>query len=175
MTPETLSFTLSELRSVVCGDQLDLLMEIYELRKNKDSQCKEKTSGKDFNKWSKQKEILHCSPEEDYERYFSEGQIWYLSCGVNIGYEQDGKGKFFKRPFLIVKKFNKDLFWAIPLSTTTRNGKYYYSFSFQKGKISKAILSQLRLFDAKRLLKKSGKISKEDFSAIKEKLREFLL
>jgi len=132
---------------------------------------------KDFTKWSIHKQEIQ---DENLvlienEIYFSAGQIWYLSCGVNIGYEQDGKGEFFKRPCLIVKKFNKDLFWAIPLSTTKRSGKYYHPFFFQKDKESKAILSQLRLFDAKRLLKKAGKISQKDFIIIKEKLREFLL
>lgn len=132
---------------------------------------------KDFIQWSVQKKELQENDmqPESYERYFSASQIWYLSCGVNIGYEQDGKGEFFKRPFLIINKFNKDLFWAIPLSTTKRNGKYYHAFSFQPGKESKAILSQLRLFDAKRLLKKVGKAPHQDFIIIKEKLREFLL
>lgn len=52
---KTLDFTLSDLRTVLSADQLDLLMELYEARKSKslqkrirDAQHEERVSAHDF-------------------------------------------------------------------------------------------------------------------------------
>lgn len=100
--------------------------------------------------------------------YFHDREIWFCHLGKNVGHEEDGKGKDMLRPVLIYKKFNKQIFFGIPLSTTTKKGKYYFSFKF-KSTVSNALLSQFRLFDAKRLSHKMGKMSKGDFSLLKEK------
>jgi mRNA interferase MazF len=92
----------------------------------------------------------------------------------NIGYEQDGKGENFVRPVVIVKGFNKDIFFGIPLSTKLKEGKFYYHFSFKKQDevvINIALLSQMRLFSTKRLLNKIGVISMEDFKNLKDKFK----
>ena len=52
--------------------------------------------------------------------------------GKNIGFEQDGKGENFVRPVVIIKGFNKNMFFGIPLSTKMKEGKFYYKFQFQK-------------------------------------------
>ena len=49
--------------------------------------------------------------------YFQEGEIWWCRLGVNVGHEEDGKGSSHSRPVLIFKKFNRFVFWALPLST----------------------------------------------------------
>ena len=51
---------------------------------------------------------------------------------------------------------------------------FHYGFSFIEGKASYAILSQVRLFNAKRLERKLGTISEEDFEKLKNKLRELM-
>lgn len=48
--------------------------------------------------------------------------------GQNIGFEQNGKGDNFVRPVIILKKFNKNMFFGIPLSTQIKDGKFYYYF-----------------------------------------------
>jgi mRNA interferase MazF len=47
---------------------------------------------------------------------FKERDIWWVSIGVNVGFEEDGKHEKFLRPVLILKKFNKELFLGIPNS-----------------------------------------------------------
>lgn len=105
--------------------------------------------------------------------YFHESEVWFCHLGENIGFEQDGKGKSFLRPVMILKKFNNRVFWAIPLTKTEKEGKYYFSLFFKNSK-SVAILSQLRLMDVKRLKYKAGSVRKKDFVKIKEKIKQLL-
>ena len=69
---------------------------------------------KRFRAWHKLKyKISHNS---DLPLGYKERDIWWLSLGHNVGVEEDGKGEMFNRPVLVVKGFNKDLFWGVPLS-----------------------------------------------------------
>ncbi len=103
---------------------------------------------------------------------FKERQIWYASIGENIEFEEDGKGKKFDRPVLILKVFSKRLCLIIPLTTKNNLGKFYFSFNGNTGKISTAILSQIKTIDSVRLHYKIGNINQEDFLKLKEKLRK---
>ena len=125
---------------------------------------------KQFSKWNTLKETLHSSKKENF---FKERDVFWASIGVNIGYEQDGKGEIFSRPILILKKYNKSIFLGIPLSTQIKQGSFFFEFELN-GKISNALLVQARVYDAKRLENKIGKIDQESFSKLKLKLRELL-
>lgn len=108
---------------------------------------------------------------------FKERDIFYMSMGKNIGFEQDGKGENFVRPVVIIKGFNKNMFFGIPLSTKMKEGKFYYKFQFQKKDElveNIALLSQMRLFSTKRLLNKIGVISKEDFIKMKNEFKSLI-
>jgi mRNA interferase MazF len=98
-----------------------------------------------------------------------EGQIYYAYLGENIGFEQSGKGSEFFRPVVVFKVFSNTVFWALPLSTTERRGKYYFEFSFRPHVTSVAILSQVKLMDTKRLYDKIGRMKKVDFDMMKIK------
>jgi len=89
----------------------------------------------------------------------------------NIWFEQDWKWEFFWRPVIVLKKFNNHVFYGIALTTKNKNWKYYYNFDF-KWVINNAILSQVRLFDSKRLLEKKWKVNKLDYEEIKKQIRE---
>jgi mRNA interferase MazF len=74
---------------------------------------------------------------------------------------------------LIFKKFSKELFWGIPLTSSLKNKdkKYYFAFSSPSyEKESVAVLSQIKLFDSKRLVYKIGYIEKDNFLELKNKL-----
>ena len=43
----------------------------------------------------------------EIKKNFSEREVWFLKIGVNVGYEQDGNGKEYLRPAIILKKFNE--------------------------------------------------------------------
>ncbi len=93
--------------------------------------------------------------------------------GVNIGFEQDGKNDLFERPVLIIKTFNKEVLWIVPLTSRHKKNKYYYEFDY-KSKPQTAILSQIRLISSKRLLRKIWTFPINDFKKVKELIAEFL-
>ena len=99
---------------------------------------------------------------------FSERDIWWCSLGLNIGYEEDGKNENFERPVCVLKKFNKDIFIGLPLTSTRKDNKYYYPYVLHNtpGTI---ILSQARLMSVKRLQRRLGRIGKGKFSDLKKK------
>lgn len=106
--------------------------------------------------------------------FFQEREIWFVSLGANVGFEQDGKGNKFLRPVLILKKFNNFICWCVPVSESLKSSEYYFQFISPKGKVNSAIISQLRLIDAKRLLYRMGFMKKEDFGQLKRKLTQLL-
>ena len=121
----------------------------------------------DYDNWNNLKKILSVSKRA----YFSKGEIWFISIGKNLGDEEDGKNELFERPVLIIRKFNNNIFLGIPLTSQEKIGKYYIELkSFR----SVAILSQIRLFDSKRLVRKIGKIDSSELMDIKNKVRDII-
>lgn len=120
---------------------------------------------KDFQKWHKIKERIDHVPARIF---FHERETWWCSIGVNVGFEQDGRGERFARPVLIFKKFNNEVFWAIPLSTKIKKGKFYVPIELGDGVPRVVIISQLRLMDAKRLVYKISTISNENYKLIQK-------
>ncbi|MBU2579013.1 type II toxin-antitoxin system PemK/MazF family toxin [Patescibacteria group bacterium] len=126
---------------------------------------------KDFQKWHDKKSKVD---EIKKRPFFHEREIWYCTLGVNIGFEQDGGGEDFLRPVIIIRKFNNEIFWAIPLTRTQKKTKYYFQFVFGDNFSSAAILSQIRLVDARRLDYKIGDISKDNFKKLIKKFKDLL-
>jgi mRNA-degrading endonuclease toxin of MazEF toxin-antitoxin module len=120
---------------------------------------------KDFGKWHPLKTKLH---NVGIRPYFHEREVWWCVLGDNIGFEQDGKGNEFARPALILKKFNNEIFWALPLTTKIKKGKYYAPIDLADGVERMVILSQLRLIDAKRLRDKVYTLPKSGFIEIQK-------
>ncbi len=92
--------------------------------------------------------------------------MWWCNLGLNIGFEQDGKGEKFARPVLVLRKFSHQVFWGIPLTKSKKSGKYYVPLLIGSIDIGFAIISQLRLIDAKRLYQKLGDITHENHEKI---------
>jgi len=123
-----------------------------------------------YDNWNTIKKDISISSKEIN---FNEKEIFMSYVGYNIGFEQNGdKHQNYLRPILVYKKFSRKLFLGIPLTTTQRDGKFYHSFMFKDEKVSTAILSQIRLFDTKRLKYRMGKISKDDFGELIRKFKK---
>jgi len=132
---------------------------------------------KDYKKWHPLKKNLNNKKGEFL--HFHVREVWYCHLGENIGFEQDGRGDEYLRPIVILKKFNNDLLWGIPLTKSgqrkdSKSDKYYYEFSFIKEIDSRAILSQIRSLDAKRLVRHIGTISEENFRDLTKKFKALL-
>ncbi len=126
---------------------------------------------KDFDTWNELKKNLHTRNEEIL---FHEREIWWCSMGINVGFEEDGKNKFFERPVLVVKKFSRDVLWILPLTRSNKANKYHYRILQGNEYDSVVILSQLRLISSKRLLRKMRMIKESEFQEITEKVKQFL-
>jgi len=127
---------------------------------------------KDFKKWHNKKSQVDDIPKRPF---FHEREIWFCHLGANVGFEQDGFGDDFLRPIVIFRKFNNEIFWGIPLTKKEKNNtEYYFTFSFSERGKNTAILSQIRLIDARRLSYHIGEISEIDYRALKDKLKALL-
>lgn len=126
---------------------------------------------KDFNTWNNKKIQID---EIENRPFFHEREIWFCHLGLNVGFEQDGSNEESLRPVVIVRKFNNNIFLAIPLTKTVKNNQYYFPFVFGDNIKSTAILSQVKLLDGKRLSYKIGDISEEDFINLKKKLKALI-
>lgn len=127
---------------------------------------------KNFDLWNSKKKTIH---NKDKMIGFSQYEIVFMRIGINVGFEQDGKGEDFLRPVLVYKKFNNQVFLGIPLTLKAKDNKFHFGFEYKKGKKSFAILSQLKLFDIKRAKYKDGKISKSNFTNLQNKLLKLIV
>lgn len=129
---------------------------------------------KDYKKWHAKKAQINGLARPPF---FHEREIWFCYLGANIGFEQDGSKEEFLRPILIIRKFNNEIFWGVPLTKAQKRpkretDKYYYSFSFLPDITSVAILSQIRLTDAKRLSRHIGAMQENNFTELIKKLKD---
>ncbi|MBQ8996964.1 type II toxin-antitoxin system PemK/MazF family toxin [Candidatus Saccharibacteria bacterium] len=106
-------------------------------------------------------------------RTFSEWQVWWVAVGENVGSEINGKGAYYLRPAIVLKKSSKLSFLGIPLTTQAHEGYGFVKFMF-KGKESYAVLNQLRTFSVFRLVRKKGELDDSDITLIRQRLKEFL-
>ena len=127
---------------------------------------------KDFDLWNMVKKNINAKRIND-NFFFSEGEIWWCHVGLNVGVETDGKEKSFRRPILIIKKFNKEMFWVMPLTSREKSGGYYHRIDHNNGP-SWICLSQLKALSTKRLIKKVGMISDRDFEKVVQKIIRYL-
>lgn len=130
---------------------------------------------KDYEGWHKKKKILNGRENID-SIFFREKEVWWSALGANIGFEQDGKGEEFRRPVLILKKYNKYLVLAVPLTTKIKNdNRYYVPCSVVDDTLPRmAIISQARPIDTKRFIDKLGVADDASYNAIKNAIKAML-
>jgi mRNA interferase MazF len=125
---------------------------------------------KDFQKWH----ILKAEIDKKEQGiYINEREICFVSIWENIGFEQNGKNEMFERPVLVLKKFGTQTFIGIPLTSKPREWRFYFTFHHEE-KVSTAILSQIRLFDTRRIVRRLWYAEIADFTTLKKKLKNLL-
>ncbi len=126
---------------------------------------------KKFNEWNERKKKINHNTKDILPK---KREVWWLSIGLNVGVEEDGKNDNFERPVLVVKVFNRQCFLGIPITSADKSDKKYYFSITYNGKKFFLILSQIRLFSVKRLSRIVYKISNQEFLKIKEELRRVI-
>jgi UDP-N-acetylbacillosamine transaminase len=130
-----------------------------------------KSMNKKFNEWNDLKQNIDKKKESIR---FTQGAIYFMSIGQNIGYEQYGKGEEFLRPVLVYKKLGKNSFLGIPLTSKEKVGSYYFPFKYKKDKLSVAMFNQMRTFDIRRHKYYDGHINRKMFKKLELKVNEFM-
>jgi len=134
---------------------------------------------KNFDIWNHEKQILDDKKVRNF--YINSREIWFTKMGENIGFEENGK-KDFLRPVLVIKKI-ENLFLTVALSSKGKENNIFYheikkvEFNENNQKYkddSFIILSQVKVMDKRRFTEKMGKVKKEEFEHIKEKLKKLL-
>src|SRR3989344_4637033 len=118
---------------------------------------------KDFDGWNRSKKKIQKSPKAPF---YHEREIWWCSVGVNVGNEIDGTGERHDRPVLVLTPFNAETFFGVCLVGHKRTGRYYFPVGKLARRDAAANLSQLRLFDTKRLIRKIGTLDEKSFEKL---------
>ncbi|MDO8594024.1 MAG: type II toxin-antitoxin system PemK/MazF family toxin [bacterium] len=126
---------------------------------------------KDFDKWNGKKKQIQ---SELTSPFCHAREVWWCSLGVNVGFEQDGTGEHFDRPVVVIRGFNENIFFGVALTGRKRNGTFYFPVGRIEDREASAILSQVRLIDTKRLVRKITMLDETMFKELKEKLKKVL-
>lgn len=125
---------------------------------------------KDFDTWNEQKKLLE---KAEQKILFKQREVWWCAVGTNVGDESCGKGDFFARPVLILKKLSGENYIGIPLSTKRKTGTWFVDVSV-RGEVVSALLYQIRMFSASRFQRRLVTLDVADFERVKEKLEVLL-
>ncbi|MBX7227561.1 MAG: type II toxin-antitoxin system PemK/MazF family toxin [Chitinophagales bacterium] len=124
---------------------------------------------KDFDNWSIVKKRIN---QEERKINIRAGEIRWVSFGVNIGSEMDGKGVSFTRPALVVNVSGAHLALVVPLSTKLKDVAGYSPFTW-KGTTTALCIHQTRVISQKRILHRIGKISNNALMKYKQHIKGF--
>lgn len=116
--------------------------------------------GKDFERWANRKQELDTNAKRPF---YHAREIWWSAVGTNVGNEIDGTGREYDRPLIILRAFNAETFLGIALTGHHRSGRYYFPLGKIGDRDASANLSQVRLYDTKRLIRKIGTLEERTF------------
>lgn len=127
---------------------------------------------KEFDQWNIHKKAIESN--KTYLPFYYSRQIRWCRLGVNIGFEQDGTGREYSRPVLILRGFSKDTCLILPLTTSKKKSKYLFPIGVVGGKEAQVIISQIRLIDVRRLDRHINTIDKITFHTIRKAVKDLL-
>ena len=126
---------------------------------------------KDFDTWNALKKEIDT---RTVAPFYHEREVWWCSLGVNVGFEQDGSGNEYRRPMLVLKGLSRQTFLGVPLTTAEKEHSLRPSLGLVDGKPARALLSQIRVVDTKRLVRKIGYIPADVFERIRKTAKDLL-
>lgn len=126
---------------------------------------------KDFDKWNLRKINIH---NHNSSPLYNQREIWWCLLGTNIGLEHDGDIKENTRPVLILKGLSKNICFAIPLTSSKREHSMRIPIGNIEGRDAKAVISQLRVIDTKRLVEKICYLDIEKFELTRKAIKDIL-
>ncbi|MES3031361.1 MAG: type II toxin-antitoxin system PemK/MazF family toxin [Patescibacteria group bacterium] len=125
----------------------------------------------EFDKWSQYKQSIH---HGNSSPFFKEREIWWCLLGKNIGFEQNGDDKEYKRPVLIIKRLSLHTCFIVPLTSSEHKHSMRIPIGFIENMDASVIISQLRIIDTKRLARKICMLEKEKFETTRKAIKDLL-
>jgi mRNA interferase MazF len=122
---------------------------------------------KDFNRWNIKKQSLDAAVDG---AHCHEREIWWCSIGVNVGSEQHSQTEDFSRPIIVVRRFTRDIFWGVPLTTKIKDGIPFRFRVTVEGVKNDALILQMRAYDRKRLVRQLSTLPKETFILLRREI-----
>ena len=126
---------------------------------------------KDFDSWNEKKKKIN---DRKSAPFYHQRELWWCSLGINVGFEQDGSGTEDSRPVLILTGLSKETCVVIPLTTSPSKHKLRPSIGQVGEKEAHALLSQIKVIDTKRLIRKIGQLDKKIFENIRKIAKDML-
>lgn len=126
---------------------------------------------KNFDGWNEIKKAIHL---DESTKFYHAREVWWCSLGINVGFEQDGTGDEYRRPVLILKGLSRQTCLVIPLTASTHIHRLRQSVGLVGGQEAKALLSQMRVIDTKRFVRKIGYIKHDAFELIRRAVKDML-
>ena len=126
---------------------------------------------KDFEIWNVYKKYIDARNED---KIYHEREVWWCSLGINVGFEEDGKGIHGERPVLVIRRLNKNVCVIVPLTTSKKESLYNIFLGKVGNKESSVITSQIRLIDTRRFANRMGIIDSITFETIRKAIKDLL-
>jgi mRNA interferase MazF len=82
---------------------------------------------KDFDHWNDVKKSVDEVPEVFG---LHQRELWWIAFGLNVGVEIDGKQATLERPGIVLRKFNNQMAWVLPVTSQQKDGPFYAPFTF---------------------------------------------
>lgn len=126
---------------------------------------------KDFDGWNETKKKTDSRREAPF---YHEREVWWCTLGVNVGSEENGSGEEYRRPALILKGLSMETCIIVPLTTSAKDHPLRIVVGLIGGKQARAILSQMRVIDTKRLVRKMKYLDVNAFEQIRKAAKVML-
>lgn len=126
---------------------------------------------KDFDSWNGQKKSVDVRVQRIN---YHEREVWWCWLGLNVGFEQDGTGAEYRRPVVILRGLGPQTCLVVPLTTSTREHKLRPSVGVVAGKEARALISQIRVIDVRRLSQKMERLPQTVVEVLKQQVRDLL-
>ncbi|MDO8521907.1 MAG: type II toxin-antitoxin system PemK/MazF family toxin [bacterium] len=126
---------------------------------------------KDFDGWNENKKKINQRADSPF---YHEREIWWCTFGINVGFEQDGSADEYRRPALILKGLSAQTCLVIPLTTSTKRHAMRPSVGKVEGQGAHVLLSQMRVIDTKRLVRKIEYLNIKTFERIRKAVKDML-
>lgn len=119
---------------------------------------------KDFVGWAKVAEEVE---KREREELYKSGVVYWVNLGINIGSGEDGKGKRFTRPALLLAMLNKTQGLVVPVTSQKKKGANYREIVIG-GKVEYLLFDQIRTLDVKCFERMVEEISQESLKSLRK-------